>query len=375
MSPRSIHRSEHANRSLGRRELLGTLAAVGVGLGAGPARSAPRPTGPHPVRRAQVRANGGSFHVIEQGEGPVVMFCHGFPDTAETWRGQMRAVADAGYRAVALDMRGFGASHAPPDVSRYTALHTVGDLVGVLDALRIPSAVLVGHDWGADVAARALVMRPDRFRAMVSLSIPFQPRGEISTWDDLRRQGLGERYYAFDMMKPGTEARFEPAAETIPGILYWLSGSPPPGTGWDPTDPARHMLRPSPVAVPSWADADYVRHTIRAFEKTGFRGGLNYYRAAQETFDLMPAFKDQLIRQPTLYIWGAADGLCRLFHPKAPTVAEMRRLAPGLLDVVRLEGVGHWIQHEASERLNAELLKFLRAIGAPSEPAVARSDG
>jgi len=300
---------------------------------------------PFPLCRAQVQANGASFHVIEQGRGPAVLFCHGFPDTAETWRSQMRAVAEAGYRAVALDMRGFGASYAPSDVDLYSALHTVGDLVGVLDALDIRSAVLVGHDWGSDVAQRAMVMRPDRFRAIVSLSITFLPRGEISTWDELRRQGLGDRYYAFGMMKPDAEARFEPAERTIPSILYWLSASPPPGTGWDPIDPARHMLRPSPAAVPSWADPDYVQHTI--------------------PFDLMPAFKNAVIRQPSLYIWGAADGLCQLFHPTPPTLEELRRVAPGLVDVVRLEDVGHWPQHEAANRVNAELLKFLDAIGPP----------
>jgi pimeloyl-ACP methyl ester carboxylesterase len=317
---------------------------------------------PFPLRRAQVQVNGASFHVIEQGAGPSVLFCHGFPDTAETWLRQMRAVAEAGYRAIALDMRGFGKSYAPPDQSLYSALHTVGDLVGVLDARDIQSAVLVGHDWGADVAARAMVMRPDRFRAIVSISIPFQPRGEISTWEELRRQGLGERYYAFAMMTPGAEADFEPAAATIPSILYWLSGSPPPGTGWDPVDPARHMLRPAPVSVPSWVDPDYVRHTIQSFEQTGFHAGLNYYRAAQETFDLMPAFKNALIRQPSLYLWGAADGLCHLFHPTPPTLEEVRRLAPGVIDVVRLKNVGHWPQHEAANRVNAELLKFLAAI-------------
>lgn len=359
---RVIDAAAVSGRSPSRRGLLGASALLGLGMS--PALAAPRPDERFPVLRGQVPANGASFHVVEQGRGPAVLFCHGFPDTAETWRSQMLAVAQAGFRAVALDMRGYGASHAPADASLYTALHTAGDLVGVLDALDIRSAVLVGHDWGADVVQKAAVRRPDRFRAVVSLSIPFVPRGETSTWNDLRRRGLGDRYYAFGMMEPGAEARFEPAARTIPGILHWLSGSAPAGTGWDPVDPARHMLRPSPVAVPRWADPAYVQHTIRAFEKTGFRGGLNYYRAADETFDLTPAFKGAPVTQPSLYTWGAADGLCRFFHPTQPAAEELRRAAPGLVDVVRLEDVGHWIQHEASDRLNAELLKFLGAIGS-----------
>lgn len=298
---------------------------------------------PFPIFRKQVWANGEKFLIMEQGHGPAVLFCHGFPDTAETWRSQIQAVAEAGYRAVALDMRGYGGSYAPSDARLYSAPHIAGDLVGILDALGIDNAVLVGHDWGADHAQRAMLMRPDRFRALVSLSIPFAPRGERSHWDELRRQGLGDRYYAFAMMKPGAERRFKPAARSIPGILYWLSASPPAGTGWDPIDPERSMLRPSPVDVLDWADPDYVAHNIAAFAKTGFHGGLNYYRAAQETFDLMPAFKDAIIRKPSLYIWGAEDGLCNLLHPTPPTVADLSGAQPGLLDVIRLEKVGHWI--------------------------------
>lgn len=317
-------------------------------------------------RHLQIEANGVSFHVIEQGNGPVVLFCHGFPDTADTWKSQMRAVAGAGYRAIALDMRGYGTSYAPEAVELYSALHTVGDLIGILDALGIETAVLVGHDWGADVAQRAMVLRPDRFRALVSLSIPITPRGSISFYGGLRDQGWSDRFYAFDLMKPSAEARFAHAEKVIPSILYWLSGSPQAGTGWNPADPAKHMLRPSPCATPNWADPAYVQHNVETFARTGFHGGLNYYRAAQATFDLMPAFREMPISQPSLYIWGAADGLCRFFHPEPPTLEEARRDAPGIVDVIRLDGVGHWIQHEASERLNAELLNFLSVINLAS---------
>lgn len=321
------------------------------------------------MQHRQVQAAGHDVHVIDHGEGPAVLFCHGFPDTASTWLYQMRAVAEAGYRALALDMRGYGRSYAPDAIDLYSAPHTAGDLVGVLDALGIDNAVLVGHDWGADHAQRAAVMRPDRFRAIVSISIPFAPRGERSHWDQLRADGLGDLYYAFGMMKPGAEADFEPAARSIPSILYWLSASPPPDERWNPIDPAKHMLRPTPIDVPGWADADYVRHNIEAFDTTGFHGGLNYYRAAQATFDWMPAFKDAVITQPSLYVWGGADGLCRLFHEEPPSRDDLLPLAPGLVDVICFEDVGHWVQHEAADRLNVELLRFLETIGVPSEKA------
>lgn len=322
------------------------------------------PTPGSPVQHRQISANDVSLHVIDQGQGPAVLFIHGFPDTAETWRNQMSAVADAGYRAVALDLRGFGTSDAPADHRLYSAPYLVGDLVAILDALDIETAVLIGHDWGADHAQRAVIMRPDRFRALVSLSIPFAPRGEQSNWDRLRSDGLGNRYYAFGFMSAGADARFPKAEHAIPSILHWLSATPPADARWDPVDPAKHMLRPAPSDAPDWADSDYVGHTIRAFQRTGFRGGLNHYTAAQDTFDLMSAFKHVTIPQPSLYIWGAADGLCNFFHPTAPTVEELKKTQPKLVDVVRLENVGHWIQHESSDRLNEEILKFLQMLDA-----------
>jgi pimeloyl-ACP methyl ester carboxylesterase len=316
----------------------------------------------HPVHKRHLNVNGETIHVLDQGNGPAVLFCHGFPDTAETWRSQLKAVSEAGYRAVALDMRGFGESYAPDDVVLYTSVHVAGDLTGVLDALDIPEAVLVGHDWGADYAQRAAVMRPERFRAVVSISIPFAPRGEVSLWDQLRSRGLENRYYSMDFNQPNAETHFRPAAQTIPSILYWLSASPPPAERWDPIEPALGMVRPSPMGMPDWADPDYVRHTIATFEKTGFDTGLNYYRAVQKTFDLTAAFKNAVIQQPSLYIWGAADGLCRFFHPQTPLLEELRKTQPNLMGQVRLENVGHWIQHEAADQLNLELVRFLKKI-------------
>ena len=316
----------------------------------------------HAVRHSIIEANGGTFHVVEQGSGPAVLFLHGWPDTAEGWHSQMQAVAEAGYRAIALDMRGFGESYAPADPELYSATYIVGDLVGILDALDISEVVIVSHDWGADHGQRAMLMRPDRFRAIVSLAIPFMPRGDLSTWDALRSRGLSDSYYAFDIMELETDQRISDAACTIPSALYWTSGSPPEGSGWDPLDAERGMFRPAPQTLPAWIDADYLRHNVEAFRRTGFHSGLNHYRGVQATFDQLGAYKGMTIKQPSLYIWGAADGLCNLLHPGRPSLEDFRKNAPGLADAIRLEGVGHWPQQEARERVNAEITRFLRGL-------------
>lgn len=356
----SLAEAEHPSS---RREFLRTSALIGLSLGLTPALGlASEGATAWPVRRRMVDALDGTFHVIEQGEGPAVLFCHGFPDTAETWRSQMQAVAEAGYRAVALDMRGYGRSFAPADPNLYTALHITGDLIGVLDALAIDQAVIVGHDWGAFQSQQAALMRPDRFRALVSISIPFAPRGKVDPWQSLRDAGMEDRYYAFEFAEPDAEAMFADVEQAIPSILYWLSASPAPALRWNPLDPQLNMLRPAPVAVPTWADPAYVRHTIDAFKHAGFRGGLNYYTAYSKTFALMAAFKDAVIQQPSLYIWGAADGLCQMFHPETPSLAALREAQPNLVGQVRLENVGHWVQHEAASRVNTELVGFLRNL-------------
>ena len=360
-APKSVIREDGRGWAPSRRRLLQGAAAFGLSAGLAPAFATPASASAErwPLRSSLVKINGQTFRVLEQGRGPVVLFCHGFPDTAATWRSQMEAVADAGYRAVAPDMRGFGDSYSPADANLYTSLHIAGDLIGLLDVLGIPSAVIVGHDWGADHAQRAALLRPDRFSAVVSLSIPYGPRGDVNYWDYLRSQGLGERYYALSMLGDGAEQQFEPPSQSIPSILYWLSGSPPAGAGWDPVDPAKSMLRPPPVAVPDWADPGYVLHTVRAFERSGFRGGLNYYRALPQTFALTPAFKNAPIPQRSLYIWGEADGLCQFFHPGGPRIADLRKTQPGLVAQIKIEDAGHWLQHEAADRVNSELLTFL----------------
>ena len=169
------------------------------------------------IKQYDIETNGITLHVTEQGKGPAVLFCHGFPDTSYTWRRQMKAMASAGYRAIAPDMRGYGRSSAPADATLYTPLHTTGDLIGLLDALEIPRAVLVGHDWGATHAWNAALMRPDRFTAVFCLSVPFVPRGEVSVFDRMRKAGHQDKFYMFEQIRPDADQIWANAAVTIPG--------------------------------------------------------------------------------------------------------------------------------------------------------------
>jgi pimeloyl-ACP methyl ester carboxylesterase len=200
----------------------------------------------HVLKEYDVDTNGITLHVTEHGEGPAVLFCHGFPDTSYTWRRQMEAVAIAGYRAIAPDMRGYGRSSAPEDAALYTPLHTAGDLVGLLDALDVSSAVIVGHDWGATHAWNAALMRPDRFKAVLCISVPYVPRGEVSIFERMRKAGHQNDFYMFEQIRPDADQIWSDAAVTIPGVLYWASGSAPANTRWSPMDPARSLHRSAP---------------------------------------------------------------------------------------------------------------------------------
>jgi pimeloyl-ACP methyl ester carboxylesterase len=311
------------------------------------------------MKQGDIETNGITLHFIEEGDGPVVIFCHGFPDTSYSWRRQMKAVATAGYRAIAPDMRGYGRSSAPADANLYTPLHTTGDLIGLLDSLEIASAVLVGHDWGATHAWNAAMMRPDRFTAVFCLSVPYVPRGEVSIFDRMRNAGQHDNFYMFEQIKPEADQIWADAAVTIPGMLYWASGSAPADKRWTPLDPVRRFHRPAPGPLPAWADADYVVHTIAEFQRTGFHGALNYYRAAEPYFHLSAAFKGAKIAQPSFFIWGKADGLKELY---SLTLEQMRAGLPGLVGGLELDNIGHWVQHEAAEVVEEQLVKFLRGL-------------
>jgi pimeloyl-ACP methyl ester carboxylesterase len=310
-------------------------------------------------KRYDVATNSISLRVTEVGTGPAILFVHGFPDTSYTWRKQMKAVALAGFRAIAPDMRGYGGSSAPEEPALYTPLHTVGDLVGLLDALQQSQAIIVGHDWGANVAWHAALMRPDRFKAVFCLAVPYSPRGKASVLDAMKAAGHGQDFYMFEQMRPDADRTWANAAITIPGALYWASGAAPAAEAWSPFDPARSLHRKGPDQLPDWIEADYLAHNIAEFQRTGFHGALNYYRAIQPFFELSGAYLGAKIAQPSYFIWGKADGLVSIYRL---TEDALRDRLPGLKGYVGLDGVGHWVQHEATAKVNQDLIAFARSV-------------
>ncbi len=312
-----------------------------------------------------ITVNGVRLRVSEQGEGPLVLLCHGWPELAHSWRSQLPALAAAGYHAVAPDMRGFGASDAPEDVQAYSLLHLVGDMVGLVAALGAQEAVIVGHDWGANVAWNCALLRPDLFPAVAALSVPYRPRGPAAPLATLRAAGLHDFYWLY-FQQPGiAEAEFErdPAA-TLRRIL----GARGFGRSRDanqtlviPAGGGFLDLAPEPVQLPPWLPEANLAVMIDAYRRSGFRGGLNYYRNLDRNWELLAPWQGVTIRQPALFIAGTRDAVITSDMGRRGLEAHPKTV-PGLRRTVMIEGAGHWIQQERPQEVNAALLAFLGGL-------------
>jgi pimeloyl-ACP methyl ester carboxylesterase len=310
------------------------------------------------IKQNLIETNGVALNVVEQGEGPAVLFVHGFPDGWRGWRRQMKAVADAGYRAIAFDTRGYGESSKPEDPALYTVFYFVGDLVGILAKLGIERATLVGHDFGATVSWNAAMMRPDLFDAVFGLSVPpALPSAGPSIFQILKAAGKEDVFYMFRHMKPEADVEWADAATTYPGALYWMSGLPEASDGWTPLDPSKTMNRPSPIGIPPFADRDDAETMLAGFQRDGFHGPLNIYRGMEPYFDQAKAFAGAKIWQPTFFVFGTADGMIKMRALKREDLAPS---VPNLKGYLPIEGVGHWPQLEASEIVNQALVGFLK---------------
>jgi pimeloyl-ACP methyl ester carboxylesterase len=312
----------------------------------------------------ELQANGIRVRVAQQGAGPLVLFCHGWPESWYSWRHQLAALAAAGYRAVAPDMRGYGGTEAPADVGQYTMLHLVGDMVELVKALGESQAVIVGHDWGAPVAWNSALLRPDLFRAVVGMSVPFAPPGHVEFLSMLAKRGI-ENFYMQYFQTPGVaEAELERDVEASLRRIYFS------GSGDGPEHATFGMLAPNkgflantvdPETLPSWVSRDDLAYYAGEFGRAGFRGGLNWYRNLRRSWELLAPWRGCVIRQPSMFIAGARDDVLK-FPTSKPQIDHFPVTLPGLRGCHILDGAGHWIQRERASVVSELLLGFLKSL-------------
>jgi len=321
------------------------------------------------IEQKRVNVNGIGLNLLEAGEGPLVLLLHGFPEMAWSWRHQLPALAEAGYRAVAPDLRGYGASDCPEPVEAYTMFHLLGDVVGLVDHYRAERAVVVGHDWGSLLAWGAATIRPQRFRGVVGMSVPFVPRMPVPPTRMMKAMA-GDRFvYVLYFQEPGrAEAELEADVRaTLRKIYYTASGSLPADHALDLDQPKTAGFLDGmvePEKLPDWLpEADLDRY-VTGFERTGFRGGLNYYRNLDRNWELMGAWMGAKVEIPALFVGGARDLVVTgpPGGPGNPMLAAMPGFVPDLRGQVMVEGAGHWNQQENPEGTNAALLEFLAGL-------------
>jgi pimeloyl-ACP methyl ester carboxylesterase len=311
-----------------------------------------------------VDTNGVQLRVVEAGDSgaPAVVLAHGFPELAYSWRHQIPALAEAGYHVLAPDQRGYGGSSVPDAVEAYDIHELTADIVGLLDDVGAERAVWIGHDWGAAVVWNAPLLHPDRVAAVAALSVPVTPRSHVAPTRAWRKTFGDNFFYILYFQEPGVadaELNNDPA-----GFMRRMMGGA--GTSGDQTAALRMVAPgpeglierlPEPGRLPDWISQDELDHYISEFSRTGFTGGLNWYRNFDRNWETTPELAGAKISVPCLFIGGTADPV--LSFTRADRASEV---ITGPYRQVMIDGAGHWLQQERPDEVNALLLDFLSGL-------------
>jgi pimeloyl-ACP methyl ester carboxylesterase len=314
-----------------------------------------------------INTNGIKMHIAQQGEGPLLVLCHGFPESWYSWRHQLRVLSEAGYHVVAPDQRGYGQTDRPEPIEAYNILELTADIVGLVDALNQEHAVIVGHDWGAVVARYCALLRPDIFCAIVLLSVPYKPRAWTSIRPTEALKGMvgeNQEFYQLYFQEPGlAEAELEAdVRKAISILLYSGSGDAPPQRRWRYIfDKSEKLLDTGtlPETLPAWLTEQDIDFFTGEFERTGFRGGLNWYRNFDRNWELTAFLSGAKLRQPALFVAGEEDQAIAI---NRDAFEAMEETVPNLRKKVLLPGAGHWIQQERPTEVNQLLIEFLAGL-------------
>ena len=312
-----------------------------------------------------MESNGIKLRVAVEGKGPLVIMVHGFPELWYSWRHQIKAIAAAGYRAVALDVRGYGGSDKPHAIESYGMADHMADIVGLIDAFAEEKAILIGHDWGAPIVWNTAALYKDRVSAVAGLSVPYRKRGPVSTTQIWRQLYEDKFFYQLYFQKEGiAEKELESDVRTALRKIYFsISGGAPSLDSWLNRPPSGSLLEglEDPDPFPGWLTHNDLEYYVENFSAGGFRGPINRYRNQDLDFENLPSMGVEPVDQPSCFIAGSKD-LVRTFVPgldlyETPDVhcSDMR--------VSRvIEGAGHWVQQEAPEEVNMALLEFLNSL-------------
>ncbi|CDO91140.1 EphA [Mycobacterium triplex] len=311
-----------------------------------------------------VETNGVRLRVVEAGDpgAPVVVLAHGFPELAYSWRHQIPVLASAGYHVLAPDQRGYGGSSRPEAIDAYNIRQLTADIVGLLDDVGAERAVWIGHDWGAPVVWHAPLLHPDRVAAVAALSVPATPRSHVAPTQAWRKTFGENFFYILYFQEPGVadaELNGDPA-RAIRRLMGGLRADGDKAAGMRMLAPGPEGFidrLPEPDALPEWISQDELDHYIAEFSRTGFTGGLNWYRNFDRNWEITADLADAKISVPCLFVGGTADPV--LAFTRADRAAE---IVSGPYRQVMIDGAGHWLQQERPDEVNTVLLEFLNGL-------------
>lgn len=310
--------------------------------------------------------NGLDVHYVEQGEGPLVILCHGFPHTWFSWRHQIPAIAAAGWRVVAPDMRGMGQTSAPADPAAYDVPHTMGDLVGLLDHLGEEKAVFIGLDFGLFAVYDLAYHHPERMTAIVGLENPAWPhKPEISPLREAAEWAKNHfvHIHYFEPYGPADEALNAAPREFLQKVFYSLSGDyhfldvwkHPPGTPY-----LEAMPEPPPLPW-SWLTELELEFFVSDYARSGFTGGLNWYRAMDIRWEQRRKFEGVKNPVPFYFIGSENDVDLEAWHGDDP-LGDIARQYSDVRGIRMLSKAGHMVQMEKPAEVNAAILEFLATL-------------
>ncbi|KAL7593035.1 uncharacterized protein LOC111884232 [Lactuca sativa] len=313
------------------------------------------------IEHRTLRVNGIDMHIAEKGEGPTILFLHGFPELWYTWRHQIQALAALGYHCVAPDLRGYGNTDAPPSPTSYTCLHVVGDLVALIESLGGEPVYLVAHDWGAMIGWYLCMFRPDKVKAYACMSVPYRPRNPKMKPVETMRAFFGEDYYMCRFQESGVieaEIKSYETGELLKKILTDRKPGPP---CLPKSDPFQLKGLNAPLPLPTWLSEEDLKYNVEKFNQTGFTGAFNYYRALDLNWELTAAWSGVQVNVPVIYVVGDEDmvyttpGLKEYVHGGG-----FKKDVPLLEEVVVMEGVGHFLNQEKPQESTDIIYDFIK---------------